>query len=452
MKSKLIHRWVVGWDEIEPVLFANIAQRFPIVLLGKHGLAKTKFAKYIAKIYGENGFRFYDATKDDLISIAGIPKPDSLTQDGKTLEFAKHSRTIWDAKVIVIDELTRANRENQNLWLEILEEKRCFGIPLQYESIIATMNPESYAATFKLDEALLDRFYSVVPVPDLQEDTSSGTYKRLIELQFDSNRDADPAEMRSAVDTMRKSYTVLRANDAFMDGLTDYVGQLFEILHNQTATKSVYISPRKAVQLTEEVIALTAYFQWAGHRDPINRAAQMALMYTLAIPLRSQIKPEVLFSLHEKLLPVLKQHSMDEGDKLRLEMSRVSGMKRSELVASRLHDFVKHWPYDEVDKLLLEMVSFVTKESKDPLSVKWYRLLQAVTGHDEVKRKIENFILQRVNDRIVSEVENFEKKKILSDVDLRKEQAAQQQLDKLHQCSSDDLVALLEQDGALLNA
>jgi len=178
----MLENLVIGWQEIEPVFMVNIALKRPFILLGRHGTCKTTCAKEIAKIYGKKSFRFYDATKDDLISIAGIPIPQKLAK-GK-LEFSEHDRSIWHAKVIVIDELTRANRENQNLWLEILEEKTCFGKKLCYEALIATMNPESYAATFKLDEALLDRFYAVVPVPDLQKGTTNEIFKKVIKMNL----------------------------------------------------------------------------------------------------------------------------------------------------------------------------------------------------------------------------------------------------------------------------
>ena len=145
----------------------------------------------------------------------GIPVPQKLAR-GK-LEFSKHDRSIWNAKVIVIDELSRANRENQNLWLEILEEKTCFGNRLYYEALIATMNPESYAATFKLDEALLDRFYAVVPVPELQRGTSSETFQRVIRRNLRKHT-VNRKNMKGEIERIRRIYTVLHNDRNIING------------------------------------------------------------------------------------------------------------------------------------------------------------------------------------------------------------------------------------------
>jgi len=131
---------VVGWEGIEDVFLANLAMKNPFILVGRHGICKTKVSKEIAKIYQndtDSHFRFYDATKDDLISIAGIPIPEELKK-GK-LAFSHHDRTIWEARCIVVDEISRANKENSNLWLEILEEHTCFGVKLPYETFIASL-------------------------------------------------------------------------------------------------------------------------------------------------------------------------------------------------------------------------------------------------------------------------------------------------------------------------
>jgi len=223
---------VVGWEGIEDVFIANLAMKKPFILVGRHGICKTKVSKEIAKIYqneNDSHFRFYDATKDDLISIAGIPIPEQLKK-GK-LAFSHHDRSIWEARIIVVDEISRANKENSNLWLEILEEHTCFGKKLVYETFISTMNPETYASTMKVDEALIDRFYAVIPVPDFQKSTAKD-FRKVIELNLNrSNRDEEnhlPSAKRT-LEGIRKQYAKLLENLEFLEGVKD-----FEILQERT--------------------------------------------------------------------------------------------------------------------------------------------------------------------------------------------------------------------------
>lgn len=390
----LLSGWVYGWEHLEPVFIANIAMQYPILMVGRHGIAKSLCARQVSKIYGPQAFRYYDATKDDLVSIAGIPKPESLTRDGATLEFAKHSRTIWDAEVIVVDELTRAHRENQNLWLEILEERRLFGIPLKLKSILATMNPDTYQSTFKLDEALLDRFYAVLYIPELQAGTSGAGYKRLIELQFDGSREADPIAIRQAVDAIRIREAQLRQDPLLMDAISDYLAHLMELLHNEAA-KHLYISPRKIVQLAREILALMAYFEWAkSKRDPLDYAAITALMYTLATPLKT-LKPEVLEQLHQKLKPILCRQRSSAIDQLRMELARRTGEQRVQWIIDQRQALATTLPADELDKALMEAVTVAA--GKRTLLASLITAVNDLSGHEEVKRKAEGEFLSRWN-------------------------------------------------------
>src|SRR5450432_604786 len=130
MTLNLIERINHGWKEVESVVVGLMAMNKSFMLIGRHGTGKTRLARALSRGYGEKGFVFYDATKDDLISIAGIPDPEAI-KSGR-LRFVAHERSIWDKSTVVVDEITRAGKESQNLWLEILEERTCFGLPLAY--------------------------------------------------------------------------------------------------------------------------------------------------------------------------------------------------------------------------------------------------------------------------------------------------------------------------------
>lgn len=392
----MLENLVIGWEKIEPVFLVNIALNKPFILLGKHGTCKTTCAKEIAKIYGKKSFRFYDATKDDLISIAGIPIPQKLAQ-GK-LEFSEHDRSIWHAKVIVIDELTRANRENQNLWLEILEEKTCFGKKLCYEALIATMNPESYAATFKLDEALLDRFYAIVPVPDLQKGTTSETFKKVIKMNLrEQNLSGD--EMKKLISRIRATYRILHNNMDILNAVSEYVSNYMEILLNKIDS---YISPRKTIHLVEEILGFGSFFMAHNQNDFLAEAAKSALIYVLGIPFK--IKPEVLMQIHSNLKQLLLKKTINTGEKIRIELAKLSNNGSiTKYVKKNIKRIKKHLPSDETDKLLVQIIE--NAEDKDLPVLR--DILNKIDGHEEQKRIVgariifyEVKIVDRIQERL----------------------------------------------------
>jgi MoxR-like ATPase len=378
----MLDQLVVGWEAIEPVFLVNTALNMPFVLLGRHGTCKTTCAREIAGIFGKKSFRFYDATKDDLISIAGIPIPQQLAQ-GK-LEFSRHDRSIWDARVIVVDELTRANRENQNLWLEILEEKTCFGKKLDYEILIATMNPESYAATFKLDEALLDRFYAVLPVPDMQKGTTKQVFKNVIQMNL-SKKTFCPGAIKNIIARVRTAYRILGANALVRNVVSEYVAQFMEILLTRAET---YVSPRKTIHLVEEILGLSAYFKIQNTPNFLARAAETALTYVLGIPLT--MKTEMLMQVHETLKAMLLDKTISGADRIRINLAKfttndhcIRYMKRNIVIIQQ------HLPYDEIDKLMAQVLEHA--ETTDlPLLRDIY---DKIDGHEEQKRIIRGKIL-----------------------------------------------------------
>jgi MoxR-like ATPase len=378
----MLEQLVVGWDTIEPVFLVNAALNMPFILLGRHGTCKTTCAREIAGVFGKKSFRFYDATKDDLISIAGIPIPQQLAQ-GK-LEFSRHDRSIWDARVIVVDELTRANQENQNLWLEILEEKSCFGKKLKYEILIATMNPESYAATFKLDEALLDRFYAVLPVPDLQKGTAKDVIKKVITMNLQNKtlcRDA----IRKLIAKIQTTYAALGQDSTVRNAVSEYVAQFMEILLTRTET---YISPRKTIHLVEEILGLAAYFSLQGQPDFLVKAAENALTYVLVIPLT--IKPEVLMQIHGTLKTMFLDKTIDLADTIRIDLAKfTSNGQYIKYLRKNIERIERNLPYDETDKLLAEVVAHAETQDLPLLR----DLLEKINGHEEQKRIIRGRIL-----------------------------------------------------------
>jgi MoxR-like ATPase len=216
----LLDDYLYGWEHLEPAIIGCICQRLNVLLLGKHGTGKSSLTRFLADALTEGDetlqFRRYAMDKENMISMVGIPNPAALSK-GK-LEYAKHDRSILDADVVLFDEITRAPKDNQNLVLEVLEERTVLGKPLKYRFAIATANDETYQATYKLDPALLDRFAIVLPVPTTGQNAaatenfaSAEELRALIDLNLRKrNKNIGDANKRLTMIFMRTSLNLLQ--------------------------------------------------------------------------------------------------------------------------------------------------------------------------------------------------------------------------------------------------
>lgn len=399
----MLQNVVVGWEKIEAPFLANIATRKPFILLGRHGTCKTTCAKLISHLQGEDGFRFFDATKDDLVSIAGIPIPERLSQ-GK-LDFSAHERSIWDAKVIVVDELTRANKENQNLWLEILEERTCFGKPLNYDTFIATMNPESYASTFKLDQALLDRFHSVLPVPELQQGTGE-QFKKLLGLNFQKGvRSID--NIKDCSEQIKKNYQ--RLKEEHLSYVIEYVSTLMELLLPQKP-QDIYVSPRKSVQLADEILAIGAYHRYAKKEKYLEEGAKQALIYTLSVPLK--IDPKLLLKIHGTLKGCLSIKGMSKTEKLRAGYAKLASLENKvKYIEENIEEMAEQLNQDEMEKMVSTAIEDAISKEKNQLLIPIRDALAKVCGFNELKRRVEGNLVILIDQEIRGLCANLNKAK-----------------------------------------
>ncbi len=395
MSLRLLERVNHGWNEVEPVVIGLMAMNKSFMLIGRHGTGKSRLARALSQGYGAHGFVFYDATKDDLISIAGIPDPEAI-KNGK-LRFVPHERSIWDKSTVVVDEITRANKESQNLWLEILEERTCFGLPLAYRSVIATANPESYAAAFQLDEALLDRFHAVVPVPDQQEGIVAADVEAMIRL---ATRGAPPL---SAEDLARVFADVQRAHaeliaEGALDRISGYLAQvipaLLGILVHQGGP---YLSPRTyARNLPETILAIAAYHRVAGTAEPLRRAAAEALRYAVAT--KAQIKPAMLEGLHQSSQSLLTVGELPPAERIRLEIAAPASFEaRLAYVRSRWAELTSSLAADELEKVLGELLRGVSVKGEQDKLVDLKHALDEVGYKGDALRQVDGRLLIALN-------------------------------------------------------
>lgn len=375
MKTLLLNRLMHGYEELEPVILGLMAMDKSFILIGRHGTGKTKLAKSLSRGFGESSFVFYDATKDDLISIAGIPDPESI-KIGK-LRFIGHERSIWDKTVIVVDEITRASKENQNLWLEILEERTCFGIPLKYRSIIATANPESYAAAFQLDEALLDRFYAVIPVPEMQSGINSYDIKKMVNLSMKIGDSVTHDEIIRIFSEIKSAYKDL-INENALEKVERYLGEIIPpILEMLKDQNNQYMSPRSYCHILPEVIlAIAAYFKVIGAAEPLRDGAEQALKYSVATRLRAN--PLAIEQHHKAASILLRGGTMKTGEKLRMDLCTINDTEAQlAYITNNWSSMIAELTKDELEKTIRK----IYKEINESKNNKALLIMQAVLSN-----------------------------------------------------------------------
>ena len=99
---------LLGWERLEPVLLAALTTRDPLLLIGRHGTAKSFLLERLAQALGLE-YRFYNASLINYDDLVGIPLPDE-TQT--SLRYITTPTAIWDAEVVFVDEINRTRPDS----------------------------------------------------------------------------------------------------------------------------------------------------------------------------------------------------------------------------------------------------------------------------------------------------------------------------------------------------
>jgi MoxR-like ATPase len=110
---------LLGWERLEPVLLAARTTREPLLLIGRHGTAKSFLLERLAQALGLV-YRFYNASLINYDDLVGIPLPDE-TQS--SLRCITTPTAIWDAEVVFVDEINRTRPDLQNKLFPIIHEQ-----------------------------------------------------------------------------------------------------------------------------------------------------------------------------------------------------------------------------------------------------------------------------------------------------------------------------------------
>ena len=184
-----------GWQTLEPVVLAALISGEPLLLVGRHGTAKSFLLERLAQALGLV-FRFYNTSLINYDDLVGIPVP---TEDHSALRYIATPSAIWDAEVVFMDELSRARPELQNKVFPIIHERRIQGVALpKLRYRWAAMNPPSpadgeeeeivYTGAEPLDPALADRFAFIVQTPGWDQLTEDER-RRVLLCQFGGRRE-----------------------------------------------------------------------------------------------------------------------------------------------------------------------------------------------------------------------------------------------------------------------
>jgi len=176
-----------GLDAVEEGILIALVTGEPILLVGRHGTAKTAICCRLGEVL-DLRFHAYDAAKALFEDVVGFPSPSSLARG--EVSYVPTPMSLWDKEFILVDELSRAQPQMQNKWLEVIRSHRLMGQALpKLRHVIAAMNPTDYLGAVPLDEALLSRFAVVLRMPEVAE-MGEATAQKVI-----SARSADDAPL-----------------------------------------------------------------------------------------------------------------------------------------------------------------------------------------------------------------------------------------------------------------
>ena len=317
---------IVGWDLQEPVILAALATRSPLVLIGKHGTAKSLLLERLAEAL-ELQYRHYNASIINFDDLIGFPVP----KDG-SIEYLRTPLDAWDAQAIFIDEISRCRIDMQNRLFPIVHERKLQGKDLEHlEYCWSAMNPSTkdYVGTYNLDVAFADRYHWLIRVPETMSmkdelaiiegiNPISGAGKKLQQII---------REIRGTLHTVRAAFKPI-------------VSELVQTVRGILENAGFSFSLRRAHIIYQNIIALLA----TGRFTEVSKATHTAICNALtqntsAAPPQNAITKALRMSreyLTYKMDPILKELLKEKDILKRIQICLRS--KNQELITATILD------------------------------------------------------------------------------------------------------------------
>ena len=245
-----------GWEALDPIILAALASEEPLLLIGKHGTAKSFLLERLARAL-DLEFRFYNASLVNYDDLVGFPIPDKTNS---SLKYIGTPSSIWDAEVVFLDEINRTRPELQNKLFPIVHERRVQGIQLEkLRYRWAAMNPppcendeeaDAYLGAEPLDPALADRFAFIVPVPAWSE-LNKTARRHILNDQYAGEHSFETAPAK-LVKKARRALLALQTHPP--EALAEYI----IAIEKSFGHKGGYLSARRLTTLHRNILAVHA--------------------------------------------------------------------------------------------------------------------------------------------------------------------------------------------------
>ena len=276
---------LVGMKSIEPVILAAVISGDPLLLIGRHGTAKSYLLSRICLALGLD-WRHYNASLLNYDDLVGYPLPDD---DGK-LKFVETPASIWGAQAVFLDEISRCRIDLQNKLFPIIHERRVQGIELtdlvyRWAAMNPPTDPDSddpvstldYRGSEPLDPALADRFAFIVNVPDWTDFTENQRRRLVLESEGPLSEEVS-AWLHALVEAGRSLLPGIQQECNKV--LAAYVHSVCELLQ-KADTAGLDLSARRGAMLLRNIAAVHAAHLVLGNDVDLETSAGLALAHSL---------------------------------------------------------------------------------------------------------------------------------------------------------------------------